>query len=441
MLIKKVLTRRQILSRLGGVGAVHALTPFVPMIEAAEGDGTKKRFAYWHEFVMPQASLVDPNYQTEYGPLDFKNGYASLNSIKDKLIFIRKMARPQGQGKNGGPHPAGSHAISGWRYGGRTGNKISIVNPNAHSMDQFLSEKLEGVTPYGDLRAGTGNNGKNGVIDRGTSIKKGQVQTRYQSPTAMYNEIFKGAAGASSGNNAAAEALLRRNKSVLDFMRGDIERVKNKVSQMDRQRIDSHVEAIRRTETKLEAQANNTCEAKAVGGGGGLDGVYSAYGELMTQALTCDLTRVIGAAFGSATNTLSYGFLPRSNNFHQATHGKGGGPDFIRAVLKFRAEEVTKYLKLLDSVVEPDGNTLLDNTLFSWFTDVSRNHDTTGDIHCILAGGKGRFKGHGQMVEAGPNEKYNQLLGSMAHYMGYEVEGYGDPEYGGTGILSTNLFE
>ena len=448
MLIKKKLTRRDILARLGGSTAFFTLMPLVPRIEAAEADaGTIRRFTYWHEFTMPKDNVVNAGYQASPGPLEFKAHNTPLNEIAHKLIFLRKMRRPQGKTRTaGGPHPSGAHAISGWQ-GTTPGDRVYLKA--ATSLDQFISRQLAGKTPITDLRAGLKQ--ARSDVDRGTSVFKGVVQPRYQSPLKMYDDVFKGlnSGGGQSGPSESNLDKLRQRKSILDYWRKDIANVKKRVSHFDKARIDAHTESIRSTEQKLEfllgsSGSNEGCSVAAEGNRVEVreDIVYPAYSELVSQALTCDLTRVAGMCLGETNCTLTYSFLPsyKNGNFHQSTHGKGSGQAYERDVLNFRAKSVTHYLKKLDAVVEPDGNTLLDNAMFAWLNDVSRNHDGTNDIFCILAGGTGRFKNHGQMVNVGNGDTYNQLQTSMAHYMGYEVEVHGDPKFGGTGVLSNNLF-
>lgn len=444
MLITKKVSRRQLLSRLGGAAATSALAPFVPILESAQAQqGSIKRFTYWHEFTMPENSIVNDNYQASTGALNFKNDYAPLNAMSDKIIFLRKMTRKQGEIRGQGPHPFGAQGITGWR-----GDEKQEFNPKATSLDQYLAKEIGGQTPFSDIRAGFRNSGNQGEIDISSSVIKGTPQPRHQSPLSLYNDVFKNFDG--SSNTQLATDILKRRQSVLDFMKEDIQRLNNRISDFDQKRVDAHLTSIRETEKKLESLLNSDASALSCNlpqSPGSLnekeDLMYPAYAELVTQALSCNLTRVAGMCFGSTTSNLKYSFLNEysgKGSWHSATHGKDNDKKYIRAVLKFRAESVTHFLSKMDAIIEPDGNTLLDNTIFSWFTDVARAHNTTDDIHCILAGGKGRFKGHGQMLNVGNKDTYNQLLGSMAHFMGLQVDGYGDENYGGKGILSSGLF-
>ena len=447
MFIKKAMSRRQLLSNLGGAGAVTALSPFIPLLESANAQsGSLKRFAYWHEFVMPEKRIVDENYQAATGPLQFRNAYAPLNAIQNKIIFLRQMSRKQGEIRGQGPHPFGAQGITGWR-----GDKKEEYNVRGTSIDQFFAQQLSGQTAFADIRAGFRNSGNQGEIDTSSSVIKGVPQPRYQNPLALYNDVFKDFQGGGSAGSQPSDLLARR-KSVLDFMYKDLQRIEARVSHFDRNKIEAHETAIRETEQKLESLLGSgggqtTASCKKPESPGALavreNLIYPVYADLVTMALACNLTRVAGMCYGSSTSNLEYAFLKEYSgrgSWHGATHGNDNNATYVRAVLKFRAEQVSNFLQKMDSIIEPDGNTLLDNTIFSWFTDVARDHNTSDDIHCVLAGGKGRFKQQGQMTNVGNGNTYNQLLGSMAHFMGFEVDGYGDPNYGGKGVLSNTLF-
>ncbi len=434
MLNYKTLTRRQLLATAGGSAAAAALYPLVPRLEAAEGNSGKIcRYSYWYECVMPSKDETDALYQNNYGDLAFKGAYTPMNAndIKNDIIFMRNISRPQAD-NGGGPHPTGSAGYVGWPGKG----KLLGFNNNATSIDQFLSQRLAGVTPIGDLRIGYFNEGKDADFDKSISVNKGSIVPRYQSPLELYNDVFKDSGGGTE--------LLRRRRSVLDNMLESISKLKTKVSHFDNNKIQKHNEAVRATENKLEELLTNgtACSAENPGELAAPNTIYPIYSDLMVLALSCDMTRVAGTHYGSSAQRINYNFLPGyegPGNYHNATHGKHSGRAYRDEVLRFRAQQVTSYLRKLKAVEEPDGSTLLDNTMFFWSTDVARGHDNNNDQHCIMAGAKDRLIGHGKMVNVSGHH-HGQLLASVAHFMGYtDVDGYGDPKHK-KGILPSSVF-
>lgn len=445
MLNYKNLSRRKLLASLGGVAATQALLPFIPRVEAAEADGVIKRYSYWFEFTMPiDKSLVDENYQGNQGKLAFKKNYAPLNdkSIVDQILFLRNVSRPQSDGGDG-PHPSGVAGISGWKGAG--GGKY---NKQATSLDQLLAQHFSGKTAISDIRAGFNNNGKDGDFDRSTSVVKGTIKPRYQTPVSLYNDIFSNFSPSNSGANQQPSDLLRQRQSVLDYMNESVQKLRNKVSSIDKQKIDEHLTAIRETEIKLTSLANaggtvGSCDipnAPNIANNAKEDKVYPVYSQLMASALACDLTRVAGAHYGTSACRNNYGFLNSykgGGNFHNGTHGKHSSDQYLRDVLKFRAAKVAEYLKMLENIKEPDGSSLLDNTIFFWTTDVSRGHENKKDMHCILAGGKDRLKKQGEMVNV--NAKHNDVMTSIAQFCGLDIDKFGDPKHC-NGLLPNSVF-
>ncbi len=440
----KNLTRRQVLSFAAGAAAANAFAPIVPRVEAAEADtGDIKRYTYWFEMVMPiDTNLANENYQQNFGPLQFRNNFTPFNddAIRDKVLFLRNVRRPTSDNGDG-PHPSGVAGITGWKGGGN-----SRYNPHATSVGQHLAQKFTGKTTFKDIRAGYINkNDKDGDYSRSMSVIKGAPQERYQTPVALYDDVFKdiSAGGSSNGN---ASDLLRQRKSILDNLRSSMTRLKNKVSHFDNIRIQAHQDAIRATETQLTGIIDNvgTCDVTQTNQGDAEPNVvFPVYSDLLTQAFACNLTRVGGAHFGTALAGIRYSFLPSYNGggkgFHAATHGKHSGAAYIRDVLKFRAEQISGYLKKLESVEEPNGKTLLDNTFFFMTTDVARKHDNTNDQLVIMAGATDRLKKHGQMVNA-QGVNHNDILTTITHYMGEPVDKYGDTQFT-NGVLPNSLFE
>ncbi|MEM9194995.1 MAG: DUF1552 domain-containing protein, partial [Myxococcota bacterium] len=232
-----------------------------------------------------------------------------------------------------------------------------------------------------------------------------------------------------AGNQDPQEDTGRQ--SVLDFARGTVQRIQPRLAREDQLRMDTHLDAVRDLERRLEASAGASCDLNLDLDRPNLtreDVAQDIYIELTKLALTCDATRVVGAMFGSHTSNLTYRHLgapPNARNWHNATHN-GGNDAWIRSVLRFRAEQFTKLIQTLDSVTEASGKTLLDNTVVLWFTDVPRGHSDK-DVFTMIAGGTHYFN-HGQTIEA--NGAHNKALTSIARAMGFDVDTFGDPGYG-----------
>ncbi len=440
----KNLSRRQLLSLAGGAGAVPVLWPFVPRLEAAEAEAKQvlPRFSYWYEFTMPHNLLTQPLYQSEPGPLAFKESFAPLNQIAEKSVLLRNIDRLTAYPLVRNHHETGAIGITGWRPGGE--GKFST---SATSVDQWLAEKIGQTTPVKDLRAGWKNVGRFDV-DISMSVVDGEPQERFQDPLLMYEYIFRNTF--EKLRDIDAYQQLQQRKSILDVAKSSLDKLKTHTSARDAERMEAHEFAIREVEQKINIALANSTEnifrclaekkitAEAVTNE---QHAYPIYSQLMTIALACNLTRIAGAHYGNPRCNLHYEFVENfrsdSMDFHRKTHR----PDkaYLYDVLKFRAQSIVEYVKMLDAVIEPDGSTLLDNTLFYWTNDMIWSHKLRDDGHCFIAGAKNRIKRHGEMI-ATSGLLHNDILTTIAHYMGEtSIEKYGDRQYC-NGVLPSSYF-
>ena len=443
----KNLSRRDLLSMAAGATAVNTLWPLVPRLEAMEAEATAsiKRYSYWLEPTNAGSKVLSGSLSAA-GPLNFKNNWTVFNDpeIKQHILMLRGVSRPSADGGDG-PHPNGVAGFSGWRGGGK-----GRYNSKCTSLDQVLSQKYAADSLIGDIRAGYRNdNGKDKAFDVSSSVVNGKAIARPQSPEAMYNEFFKdlNLGGGNSGGGQASDSTIRRRLSALDYVSKALARLNSRIAHEDKHKLDQHQTVVRSIETQLENIQNSSgnissCEANQPDGGAvGTDKAYPIQSALMAAALGCNVTRVAGAYYGSAAQRITYSHLNSYSGggagYHKATHGKHSKGAYLGDVVRFRAQEVARYLKILKGYEEPDGSSLLDNTIFYMSTDVVEGHEHKSNVLAFLAGGTGHFKQQGNAVNV--NARANDILTSIARYMGHNVDKFGDPSFGG-GTLPNSVF-
>ena len=319
-------------------------------------------------------------------------------------------------------------------FNGRSG-----YGPGVDSIDQWLSEKLKDECPIGDLRAGFRNTGNRDAIDRTISFKDGLPVFRHQKPLDLFKEVFANAVD-NSTDKAELEARMRRRQSVLDSIRESVHRVEGRASRFDQIKIEHHLDSIRDLEKSLVAEVptGELCIVPDSPNDPGQDANVAVplYNEIITRAFACGITRVAGFFLGTNTQSYNYGFLPGAGSgFHGRTHDDGNDA-FVRSVLAWRANMWVDLMSRMDAVMEPNGKTLLDNSLIYFTSDLPWNH-TSSDHLIVLAGGAGRFK-MGQMKKLSGSTT-NDVLTSIAHTMGFEVPQFGNENWG-KGPLPSSVF-
>jgi hypothetical protein len=302
-------------------------------------------------------------------------------------------------------------------------------------LDQLLLPVLNaGGNPLLPTGLQVGVQGNNGLCDntncnfsRMISWNKGAAMPNTYDPLQVFTLLF-GSSTTSGGaptpaSTAAAAARFAQQKSVLDAVLADANSLSTKLSPADNIMLQQYQQAVRDLETQLQnvstaapltctkpaAPMANLGPTAATGGGHGV--IPSSYIttdtplllQMMGLAFTCDITRAITFMMGNGTSNNDYQFLMGASTPHHGTSHHGGTPSKLAALTQIDTWEITQLATLLtslDSVMESDGTTVLDNTTVYVSCDIgdgaTHNH---WDMPVLLAGGaSGQLKITGQHI-------------------------------------------
>jgi hypothetical protein len=218
-------------------------------------------------------------------------------------------------------------------------------------------------------------------------------------PDVAFANIFGVAA---TGHDSASVARARaRRKSVLDFVAADLSGLRARVPPSQYQKLDSHLTAVRGLERGIGEAVDSACARPAVSTPASAtdDQRYLQATrdqlKIVKTAFQCDLSRVVSFTFGFGNSALHFanilpGGLHDTGGHHDISHN--GGTDFLtaqEAIDRFYSQATASLLADMDSMVESDGSTLLDNTVVVYFNEVSNGcaHDLR-DLPILLFGGK-----------------------------------------------------
>jgi hypothetical protein len=271
-----------------------------------------------------------------------------------------------------------------------------------------------------------------------------QPQYAETEPLTTFTRIFGGALP--TGTNTAA--LLANRLSILDFMRSDLARMQSLVPASEKPKLDVHASAIQQLESSIRAtlgpgNTGSTCTKPAApayftqsgmgassssglapAGGSKLSGVdyylsndpnnhpHQALGQahlsLIRAAFACDLVRTSTFMWSSGTNWVVFpgtfngatikGNL-QSTPHHPPSHSDPTGDtmtrDWLTQINLFYSQQTATALQAFDSTTDIDGNTLLDNTIVVYVTEVARawDHNQMGVPLLVFGGKNTRLKG------------------------------------------------
>lgn len=436
---------------LGGGGTTVALPFLASALWSRRGGAAAcappRRFMAWfipNGFNMPDWTPQSAGVGWKGMPIS-----APLSVIQNKTLILTGLDM-QATAVPG--NPPGDH-------GAGTGVFINMVPVNGHesdktrvSLDQIL---LPVLNPAGCAQPllpslQIGLQGDNGLCDRTScdfsraiSWTKGTPMPNIYDPQQAFDRMFAGytapsatpvgaAAMPAAAATDAAQRLAER-KSVLDKVLAQATALSAKLSATDKIKLDEYQTSVRALETRLAALSSG-------GGGGSMmsctpiprpaasvplnfdRGITPSsilmehtpiFLDLMKLAFQCDITRAITFMLGNGTSNNNYSFLGAGP--HHGTSHHGGNASNLAQLTKigtWEVQQATALLKNLDSIVESDGQTVLDHTTFFMSSDIGdgQNH-THWDMPVLLAGGaSGKLKVDGRHINYIPQMTFPRPL-------------------------------
>lgn len=470
------MTSRSRRAFLRAAGAGLAALPFLRVVESsyaqAEGEPLPQRFVgvyHPHGIAAELFTMRDSDSGTAFeltyadsplSPFDDPATYGK--SFKDKLIVIEGLDLLSDT--NG--HNSAGTILTGSRIVGGTGGR-----PENSSLDQFLAVKngLGEATliPSVALAVGTKELSARETLSFGEG---GIPLSKIIDPALAFDFFFKRALVSSDPSaQAAADRQRKLGQSLIDFARGDVNRLRARLGPFELDKLDQHLEALRSLEKKVQSTVNlSSCAVPARpdpfphleknnGGEPYFDEITNLHIDLLALAMSCDITR-----FGTLVlNDLSYANnplgLPEDNHGGMAHtysasaigssgHPVGDGdPATWRLLATFNRYAYGKVARLLQRLDEAG---IIDGTLVYASSDMGNpaSHSTR-NVPTVLAGGLNGKLRMGRRIkyrtdcplDTWCDEKSsdyqtianNKLLVSIAQAFGVDVESYGSqPNYG-----------
>ena len=366
------LKRRTFLGTAGTAIALPALEVMQPVARAQVD--APRRLMFIH---VPNGIIRTRLQPTQEGRgYDLPENLQPLAAFRDDLSVISGLSNkvglgtyvyPDGTRSEDGP---GDHArdVASYLTCARIKKTDGSDIRNGISVDQVAAEHLKDKTP--DLpslelgiRAGYGgDSGYAPIYQSNISWKGPQTpQNKEVDPQAVFNRLFAGFEPTAS--RAELEMRKRLRTSVLDSVRSDMARLRARVSDRDRLKLEEYEDGVRHLEVRLESTTNQaTCAPGTEPGDNlGFEAQLEAMWDLVALAFKCDRTRVATMML----NQSNYGFLNISEGYHSISHHEGNLSNIrkIETINKFQIESFGRLLVRLKAETDIDGQSILHNSL------------------------------------------------------------------------------
>src|SRR6266576_2263874 len=400
MILKKALPRRTFLRGMGATVALPLLDAMIPSMTAlAQTPANPVRrlgFVY-----IPMGSTISAwTPPGEAGVLtDLSSTLSPLAPVMKHVTVVSNMEL-----KNAYP---GTHATSNAAF--LSAAKAKWTESSDYflgtTVDQIAAKQMGQDTQLPSLELAMDLMEVVGQCDNGYACVY-QNNLSWSSPTtplpaeAHPRVVFERLFG-EGGSVADRSAELRKNSSLLDWVREDISRLQKKLGPGDRSKVTEYLDTVREVERRIQKAEAATAEWQLpdLDRPVGVPAKYSDHAKLMIDlqvlAWQADVTRVIVFQLARETSNRAYTEIGIGAGHHPLTHN-GGNPEMLAKCCKINAFHVSLfayYLEKLKATPDGDGNLLDHSALLygSGMCDADR-HDHQ-NLPVIVAGGKSRKGG------------------------------------------------
>ncbi len=437
------ISRRTVLRGLGASVALPFLDIMEPLALAAQAAAPMadpvKRLAYiYFPNGIPRGAWYPEETAADGRLIRLNEWMSPLEPFKEDILIPSNLWTPQGNGHVNGPPTW----LTGQSYRSRA------VNAGGVSADQLAARHLGEETLLPSLELSLQGEGyfSNSLPRNAISWSApARPMAREIEPRAVFDRMFRPPSGGVT------------DRSVMDAVLVDARTLRGYTSKADQYRLDEYFESIRALERRIEFSEARSGQMRSDGAltdtmmtpTPGIPADHQSYVrlmlDLMIAAFQSDATRVATFMLDHGQSNRYFDFIPDvQGTWHALSHyqnasGKTEDDDGITTwesveskramyaeVIRWHHTQVAYLLDRMKSIVEPNGGTLLDNSMILYGASLGDgNEHDANDLPTLLAGGGGGTITTGRYIE---NAEPTDLAGlhlSLLQRMGVEIDEFG----------------
>jgi hypothetical protein len=384
----------------------------------------------------PENEVLNPAAPLEYSDYELSPALRPLARHRDDFLLIDGLNVPLAKLDKNGDH---AKAMSCYLTGVQIRMTATDDIQAAISADQVIANAIGHRTRFASLELGLDYGRMEGGCDPGYAcIYSNNVSWKNETtpaikevnPRIVFDRLF-GNVGQSDHDREKRDQQETYNRSILDYTRESLGRIRAQLGVDDRLRVDEYLTSIREIERRLDAPPSDMKLPDGVVRPTRVPETFKDHFQLMADlqilAIQQDVTRVSTFALGVEQSRRTYAEIGIPEEHHGLTH-HAGNPEKIAKVCQIDNYCVEQFAYFLDKMkaVKEGGDTLLDNSmvLLGNGNGDAAKHDHE---HCMtLLAGRG-----GGTLTPGRHLKYDRVVMSnlwlsLMDRMGVEVERHGD---------------
>ena len=446
VITKKHLSRRAVLRGVGASLALPLLDGMVPALTALnQTAASPARLRRLGVFYVPNGMSMGYWFPKAEGPLqELPPTLRSLAALKDRVLLLGGLAdKPADLMKGGGDHARSAGTfLTAVPFKLTTGADVFA----AVSMDQLVARQFANETQLMSLELGIESNAMVGMCDGGASCAYTNT-IAWRTPTtplpverdprAVFERLF-GTSG--STDQAARVARLKRERSILDVVAPELNRLQRNLGPGDRIKLSEYVDSVRDVERRIQtAEQQSSRELPLVNEPAGIPDDYATHAklqmDLLALAYQTDLTRVSTFMLAREVSGRAYPEIGVSDSHHPLSHHQDEQAKLERLhkVNEYRFQQFAHLVARVAATPEGDG-TMLDHTVFLYGTGISdSNTHFHDDLPIAVVGGQSVGIKGGRYVRHPRGTPIANLYLAILDKLGAHQEAFGDS----TGRLDT----
>lgn len=432
--MKPRLSRRTVLRGAGLAPLAVALPPLEAMLtgngELPAACGQTATPIYFLTFFVPNGVVPAAFWPAEAGAAyTITRSLKPLEPYRGDFLLLQNLAKREyydNQNINSDAHARGHATFA-------TGMPIEKAGAGGISVDQIAAPVLSKGTKFPSLPVALGGARDGSAGSHISWAARERPVLAERDPGVLFARVF--------GSASTDPVVIKNRRSLIDFLKDDVGRLKQRLSAGDQGRLDEHLTSIRELETQLSFMGP-ACEPGAppppLSPATPIDSGNGAYTndrvklliDLQVMAFKCDLTRVGSFMLGSRNNKRQFpwlGIKDPLDGHHGISHDTS--PEGLEKQTKIVVDEMEQFAYLLGKLkgITIGGTTMLDRSLVFWANEHGDGLGHNGNnVPVIIAGRAGGKINPGRHVRYPKDTPYSNVFVSMLNALGLPNTSFGN---------------